>query len=323
MSNISNLEINSLISVIKEISNDIIIVGHKNADYDSMCSSLALALILKKLKKSVKVYIEKESINEISYFDCNDLLIEDIESNDFTFIALDLNRTSRLPSNMEYYYDKASLTINIDHHNGNSTNANYIVSEPNKSSTCEIIYDISKLLKIKLDREIAELLYTGIISDTNSFLNNASKETFLLASKLISMGIDGEFLINKFYVEKTDEELKAIANIINNLKYDGFHYAVIDMKKEPFKKMRYVDISKKCIPAVFSRNDIKILMIIMDYGDKTKGEIRSRGNIDVSKLAELLTGGGHTNSAGFSNKKSIEEIVEISKEYLESIDSYE
>lgn len=50
-----------IIKILKKITNDIIISGHQKADYDSMCSSLALALCLKKLKKNVKVYIEKES----------------------------------------------------------------------------------------------------------------------------------------------------------------------------------------------------------------------------------------------------------------------
>ena len=62
-------------------------------------------------------------------------------------------------------------------------------------------------------------------------------------------------------------------------------------------------------------------MVIMDYGNKIKGEIRSKNYIDVSKLAELLTGGGHANASGFSNKKSIDEIIKISKDYLRSINS--
>ena len=118
--------------------------------------------------------------------------------------------------------------------------------------------------------------------------------------------IDNEFLINKFYLEKTPEELEIIAYMINNLKYDGLHYVILDMNKKPFNKATYSDISKNCIPVVMNNKDIDIMMIIMDYGIKKKGEIRSKTNVDVSILAELLTGGGHSNAAGFSNQKSIE-----------------
>ena len=58
------------------------------------------------------------------------------------------------------------------------------------------------------------------------------------------------------------------------------------------------------------------MMVIMDYGNKRKGEIRSKNKLDVSKLAELLIGGGHTHAAGFSNNKTIDEIINISKKYI-------
>ena len=57
----------------------------------------------------------------------------------------------------------------------------------------------------------------------------------------------------------------------------------------------------------------------MKYDKKMKGELRSKNNVDVSKLAELLTGGGHTHAAGFSNKKTLNEIVDITKNYLNGV----
>ncbi len=319
MSESKNIDFDTLSNVIQNIHNDIYISGHKNADYDSMCSSLALALILKKLNKKVKVFIEKNSIEKVKYFKCNDLLTNTFDSKDYTFIVLDLNRISRLPDSIEKYYKDANLTINIDHHNGNLTNANYIISNPSKSSTCEMIYDLIDKLNIELDKQISELIFTGIISDTNSFMNSTSPETFFVASKLMNTKIDGEFLINKFYYEKTETELEVIASIINNIKFDEFHYSILNMREEPFNKISYVDISKKCMPTISSNKSINVLMLIMDYGDKKKGEIRSKGNVDVSALASILTGGGHTNAAGFSNKKSISEIIEISKNYLRGV----
>ena len=88
---------------LKGLSNDIIISGHKNADFDSMCSSLSLAYSLRKLKKNAKVFIEKDSITKIAYFNLNDLLCDSFESSNYTFIALDLNRISRLPNDIEKY----------------------------------------------------------------------------------------------------------------------------------------------------------------------------------------------------------------------------
>ena len=70
-----NQEIKKIATILKEIQNSIIISGHKHADYDSMCSSLALALCLKKIGKTVAVYIEKESKSSIEYFNCNEFYV--------------------------------------------------------------------------------------------------------------------------------------------------------------------------------------------------------------------------------------------------------
>ena len=305
----------NLSTILKEIPNDIIIAGHKDADYDSMCSSLALALALKQLNKNVKVYIEPESVNMVEYFNCNDLLCDNFNNKNYTFIALDLNVPSRLPIGVQDIYSNAQTKINIDHHDGNDMNADYTLSINNISSTCEIIYNIIKNFKIDINKLISELIFTGIVSDTKLFSNRTTSKTFYIVSQLLKKKIDNKYLITKFYSEKTEEELKTISYIIDNLKFDTFHYAILDMKKEMFKKIIYSNISKKCIPTIFSCESIDVLLLIMDYGDKRKGEIRSK-KINVRNLAELLDGGGHTLASGFTTNKSIREILKITKEYL-------
>lgn len=315
-----NVSINKMTNIIKNISNDVIICGHKNADYDSMCSSLALGYYLKKLNKNVKVYIEPESIQKIKDFNCDFVTSESIDMSNYTFIAVDLNRISRLPSIMGKYYNDAMFTINIDYHNGNTTNADATLSIPNISSTCEIVYNLLKKIKLNLDKLVSELIFTGIISDTNLFSIHTSYKTYNIASNLSKNGINNEYIISKYYLEKTHDELEIIAYMINNLKYDNFHYIVLDMNNKPFNKVSYSDISKNCIPLILNSQDIEVLMVIMNYGNKMKGEIRSKNNVDVSKIAELLTGGGHTHAAGFANSKKLNEIITITNIFLKNIE---
>ena len=268
--------------------------------------------IPKKEDKDNGMTKKKEDKNEKN----DDLLYNMEPMSDYTFIMMDLNRATRLPDKIEDYYKNAQYTINIDHHNGNTTNANYVVSYPENGSTCEIVYNILREMKIKINTKISELLFTGIISDTNLFSNDSTSETLSIASILLKNGINSDFLINKFYLEKTKEELDIMSYMINNLEYDGFHYVVLDMKKPLFNKISYSDISKRCIPIILNRQDVENLVVIMNYGNKMKGEIRTKGNVDASKLADLLTGGGHTHAAGFANKKELDEIISICKDYI-------
>lgn len=142
-----------------------------------------------------------------------------------------------------------------------------------------------------------------------------------IASNLIELGVNNKMLIEKFYLNKTPDEMRAISDMVSKMRYDKFHYIVINMDEDPYNKVDYITISKKCMPILFSDEEIKVLMVCMNFNGKIKGEIRSRGNINVAKLAKLLIGGGHTNASGFSNKKSVSEIIEITNKYLEDIEN--
>lgn len=310
---------NNISEILKNINNNIYISGHKNADCDSICSSLALSLILKQLGKKAKVFLDKKTWDDIEYFQCENLITNKVVDKDYTFITLDLNRKERLPDELIDTYNKATYKINIDHHKKNIMEANYICSIEDISSTCEIIYDIAVFCKIKLNKQISELLYTGIISDTNMLTMNTTSKTHKTVSNLLKNNINQEFLIEKYVQSKTENELKLIAYMINNIQYNKFHYIILDMKSSLCQNIEYINISKKCIPIIMNNENIRVLIVIMNFGDKKKGEIRSKGNIDVEKLANLLTGGGHKNAAGFSNKKTINEIINISEKYITEI----
>lgn len=310
---------NEVIHAIKSLNNTIYISGHKRADCDSLCSSISLALILNDIGKNCKVYVENCDIEKIDYFNCSDIIVNKIEDSFFTLISVDLNNNDRLPSDIKEVFEKANKTINIDHHLKNVTCADYICSLEDKSSTCEIVYEMSKKLNVPISKKVAELLFTGIVSDTNMLVDNASYQTFLIISELIKKDINKDFLINKYVISKTKDEMKIIAYMINNLIFDKIHYVILDINKEPFKNVSYINISKKCIPVIMCNEDIKLLLVIMNYGNKIKGEIRSRGNINSEKLANLLNGGGHFNASSFSCKKDLSSIIDISKKYMEKI----
>ena len=88
------------------------------------------------------------------------------------------------------------------------------------------------------------------------------------------------------------------------------------MKKSPYNKEKEINIQKKCLPVVFSDENIKILILIMKYGKRKKVSVRTKGNIDASKIAGLFNGGGHRNAAGFTSTYRIGKIIKIINESL-------
>ena len=136
----------------------IIIAGHENSDMDSIGASLAMAYFLENLgKKDITVLIEKKDMYKIKWFKNMKFIENEIKKDNYVFIMVDLNRKSRL-GKYEEYFDKAEITINIDHHEANKKESNYILENADISSTCELLYNLINLFDKKMNKDIASLL---------------------------------------------------------------------------------------------------------------------------------------------------------------------
>lgn len=304
--------------IIKNIPKDksIIIAGHENADMDSIGSSLALAYFLDKLGNTdVSVLIDKKDMYKIQWFNNNTFITENVQKKDYVFIMVDLNRKKRLGI-FENYFDDADLTLNIDHHENSKKESNYIISDENISSTSEMIYNLINEFDIKIDRNIATLLYAGILTDTAGFSHRLTPKTFLVTSKLLECDIDYKYITKKTFLERTMKEVKALSKMLNEINFDIFHYIIINREDPIFCSLEYSMLFKKMVPILKNIEGINVLGIFLIDNDKVFGEFKANINIDMSKLAEKFGGGGHKDSAGFESKLGIEEILKISKEYI-------
>ena len=203
----------------------IYIAGHITPDHDSIGSSLALGRLLEKTGHEVYVLLEDFDVDISLLHHNKHLITSDVKHDKFCFIALDLNDISRL-GRFKKYFQSAEYTINIDHHQGNRTGANFVVSMSEGSSTSEIIYKLYKVYGNEyLDKDICEDLYTGLMTDTSGFARRLSNETLSIAQKLINMGVDYEKLIRGTFSHRTLYELQALAELVNEIHFDEcLHY---------------------------------------------------------------------------------------------------
>ena len=308
------IDYNILKKVINKLDDRVILVaGHKNTDYDSMCSSLAFTLFLNKIGKKTFMLLEEKDLSKLNWFNKLDYILSEYSGDNYNFILLDSNRKSRLGV-FEKYFDKASIKINIDHHEDNKKEADYIFVDENISSTCEIIYN---LIKDNIDKDIATLLYAGIASDTNSFYKRVTPSTMLCASKLLEYGIDSTNIIKNVCKSMTLEESKILKDMLNNIEYNVFYYIIMDRHNEFYKDVDYSVIFKKCASIIYEITDINVLgLFLKELDGSVSGLFRSNSSIDVDKLAITLGGGGHKKASGFENNMTIDEILEISKKYI-------
>ena len=295
----------------------IYIAGHLIPDQDSVGSCMALAKFLNGIGKSAKVLLEKNDFNILDWYGDKSLLVSEITEKDYVFIALDVNEKKRLGI-YENCFDCASMTLNIDHHQNNKYEANYTLSIPGTSSTCEIIYEvIKKSGKEHITTEIATLLYAGIMTDTVCFTRRLSKKTMTIAQTLVNLGIDYIRIIKKTYAERTMYEFQALAKLINNIKFDGIHYVIVDKELDCFCELSHNDIVKKIAEDLRKINTLDVFLLLIKEGNKITAKVMSNKSGNADKIAAEFGGGGHKKEAGFTVKDmTVDEIVLKTKEYL-------
>ena len=293
--------------------------GHLKPDQDSVCSCLALAEFLKALGKKVYVLLEKKDNDLIAWYNDYSLIVDCVGHKHYTFVALDVNEKNRLGI-YEKDFDEAVETINIDHHQKNKYEADYTLSLPGKSSTCEMVFNIIKTSGNQyLTKNICALLYSGMMNDTNCFTRRISDRTFANAQVLINSGIDYIDIIKKTYSQRSMYEFKALAKLVNEIQFDDFHYVVVDKEDESFKDLSHNALVKRIAEDLRKIEGIDVFLMLIKQGNtivaKTMTNLTERANL----IAELFGGGGHKKEAGFTVENlSVEKIIKRVKQFLKN-----
>lgn len=299
----------------------ILITAHKNPDGDAIGSGLALMLALNALNSDKEIIIRfviDDKIPKYLKFLNHSFLIEEKSNVDTKYkfdliIALDSANIERIGRVAEFI-DETNTVINIDHHISNTKygNINFIGSE--YSSTSEIIYELIQFLNIKIDLDIAEAIYTGIVNDTGNFAySNVTEKTFFIAYELKKIGVDNSKINNILFKNKSLKQMKLFGKLftefvfVKEKKLIYYFLSYNDMKSDKLTKddtEGLVDFLRDFEEADFS------LFLREEENGSVKGSIRSK-NGDSNHLASLFNGGGHKKAAGFTSSLSSTEVIDI------------
>ena len=220
-------------------------------------------------------------------------------------------------------FKNAKKTICIDHHmtSGEFADENYIIQD--YSSTCELIYNI--LDYDRIDKKTAECLYTGIVTDTGMFQYDCTTvDTMCAAGKLMDKGIDYSFLVEHCFYEKTYTQQMVLAKAILKSKRvfaNKVIYSYIDADEMEELGATSKDFEGIC-ETLRETKGVSISFFMYRQSDGTiKGSLRGTDDVDLSKVANRMDGGGHKKAAGFNlgniPMEDAKDIVieEIMKEY--------
>ncbi|MDD2978767.1 MAG: bifunctional oligoribonuclease/PAP phosphatase NrnA [Hespellia sp.] len=288
--------------------------GHIRPDGDCVGSTTALYQYLKTNYPEIKtdLYLEQGFSETFRFIEATKAIKSQI-TDDMVydlFICLDCSDMGRLGFSAPLF-ESAKHTLCIDHHLSNAAFAehNYIIADA--SSTAELVYNMLEYDKITL--EIAESLYLGMVHDTGVFQYSCTAPSTLeAAAQLLRKGIDASELIDKTYYEKTyvQNQILGRALLESILLLDGKCIASVVRKKE----LDFYGAATKDLEGIVSQLrsttgvEVAIFLYELEY-QEFKVSLRSKGNVDVSKIAEFFQGGGHKRAAGFSMKGTSYDVI--------------
>ncbi len=296
-------KIKKIINLIKQ-NDKFLITAHRNPEGDALGSELALYFLLKKLDKKA-VICNHDLTPEIYKFLPNHKVIKNsLKKSKFDLVfVLDCSSALRT-GKVEQRFNDASLIVNIDHHISNTNFGDINWVEPTMSSASEMIYYLSKQLKI-MDKKIALCLYTGIFTDTGNFTYACtSSNTHQVIADLMQFGIKPDLVYREVHSLCTIEDIKFIGKCVSQLKF-SLNQKICWAQISNWEKKPY-DLTEIIFSIMRLLKKPKVFILFKKIStNKTRINFRSSSKIDVNKIANFFGGGGHQKASGTTLAKEI------------------
>jgi len=276
-----------------------VVTSHARPDGDGIGSALACAQILRVMGKDAEVvtYDGVPRIYQNLPFADRAIQAESVPPND-AVIMLECDSTRRA---LLQGLDQCFL-INIDHHvsGRNFGHINWIDS--NVMATAELVYRLARLACVPIDRDIATCLYTALMTDTGSFMFAGTNEhTFTVARELVVAGADPAQCARQIYFGHSTAKMRLLGAALSHLHREGT-LAWIWVTREQMQ--RFGAREEDCeglVNYALSMGDVQVAIFFRELPDsRYRVSLRSKGEVNVSTVAEHFGGGGHKCASGFS-----------------------
>lgn len=290
-----------------------VVTTHINPDADAIGSALAVAVVLRSMGKSVTVLNEDAVPGWLKFLPRTSWVKKpsQVKLLDYDVaIALDCGDAARI-GNVRGLLNKEKLLVNIDHHKTNVGFGGVNLVLPKASSTAEVLYELFVTMKVHFSKELATLLYAGIMTDTGSFRYDCtSPRTHAIAGELIARGVSAQEIYSRIYDVVSIDDLKTFMGIANQVEFlHGRKLACLDLKKADIKKFSEgFDVRDKLFAFFRSAQGVEVIVIFNEVGkNRTRVNFRSKGHVDVALLASKFQGGGHAKASGCTLDLGIKE----------------
>ena len=297
-----------------------LVTSHENPDGDALGSLLAMHLALRQLGKDSLMYLGGPAPlpAEYRFLALNGLARElPADHGDRVLVAVDCANEDRIGSDPAVL-KRSPLTLDIDHHHDNTRFGDVNLVAARASSTGELLADLFERLGVRVTPEIAEPLYTALVTDTGRFqYANTTPKALRLAADLVEAGADVHKVFQGVYESVQFAKLKLLARALERAQvYEGGRLVISYLRREDFGQVGAAEpYSEGIIDYLRAVEGADMAALIREppRGGSPARRISLRSSLDeldVSAIARASgAGGGHRQAAGFSSDDSIEDIM--------------
>lgn len=315
---------NDIMRIVQLIQNatNVAIISHINMDGDAIGSSLGLMLALRKMGKCAVTYIEEDIPDRFDFWKDIDGVVMYDETCDKVhdlLVVVDV-ADKKLLGKRERMLQEIPTNVSVDHHALHFAYSNNSYVRADAAAAGEIVYDIVERMGVDMDLDIATCLYVAISTDTGRFkFDSTTPTTHMIASKLLTYGVDSNWLSNKVFDESSKERTRLIAEAIFTLNmYCDDRIAVMHITRDMINKVGAKDSDVEgIIDFAINIRGVDIGVVIREKADGTlKASIRSKSSVDVAEIASRFGGGGHKKASGCTYDG---DLMQFKRELVECI----
>ncbi len=286
------------------------VMGHQITDVDNFGAAIGIYCAARQLGKKAQIVLDTVTTSLRPFVDCfsvqngypEDLIISgdkalELADMSSALIVVDTNRASYTAC--PDLIGKVRSLVVFDHHRQGDDvirNADLSYIEPYASSSCEMIAEVLQYFDedIHLSHTEADVLYAGILLDTNNFVTKTGVRTFEAAAYLRRCGAETSRVRNLMRNSMADYKARA----------DAIRHAEVYRESFAISVCPADNIESPTVACAQAANEflniigIKASFVLTSYDNKVYVSARSVDEINVQRIMERLGGGGHTTSAG-------------------------
>jgi bifunctional oligoribonuclease and PAP phosphatase NrnA len=286
--------------ILKEIGERqrFLLTTHARPDGDAIGSALACSEILRSMGKQAEVVLRDGVPRIYRQLPFADTVITAERVNGKYEAAILLECDSIQRTRLQGL--DGGFLINIDHHVSGRPFAHVNWIEPGAVATAELVYKLARHAGVRISPEIATCIYTAVLADTGSFMfEGTSEHTFALARELVLAGADPSRCARNIYFGHSTAKMRLLGAALSNLHREG-SLAWIWVTRE---QMEHVGAKEEdcegLVNYALSIHDVEVAVFFRELPEgRFRASLRSKGQVNVSAVAEHFGGGGHKCASG-------------------------